>query len=78
MLIGTNLKYTKAHNLRIVLETIRLHGPLSRAEIARRTALTAQTITNITRKLFDRDLIRETHRAQEGRGAPSTMLALHA
>lgn len=77
VLVGTNLKYTKAHNYRIVLETIRLHGPLSRAEIARRTALTAQTITNITRKLFARDLIREAHRLQEGRGAPSTMLALN-
>lgn len=77
MLVGTNLKYTKAHNYRIVLETIRLHGPLSRAEIARRTSLTAQTITNITRRLFGRDLIRETHRLQEGRGAPSTMLALN-
>ena len=41
MLTGTNLKYTKAHNARTVLETIRLFGPLPRTEIARCTELTA-------------------------------------
>lgn len=76
MLIGTNLKFAKAYNVRIVLETIRLYGPLSRADIARRTELTAQTVSNITRKLIKRGLIEEARRQQEGRGAPSVLLAL--
>lgn len=77
MLIGTNLKYTKAFNVRIVLETIRLHAPLSRAEVARRTELTAQTVSNITRRLMRSGLILEAERLQEGRGAPATMLTLN-
>jgi predicted NBD/HSP70 family sugar kinase len=77
MLVGTNLKFTKAFNYRTVLETIRRYGPLSRAEAARRTELTAQTISNITRVLLEERLIREVGRSQEGRGAPATRLAIH-
>src|SRR5690606_10985063 len=77
MLTGTNLKYTKAHNVRTVLETIRLFGPLSRVEIARRTELTAQTVSNITRQLMQKDLVLEADRLQEGRGAPATRLTLN-
>lgn len=77
MLTGTNLKYAKLYNVRIVLETIRLFGPLSRIDIARKTELTAQTVSNITRELMDADLILEANRIQEGRGAPSIMLILN-
>lgn len=76
MLVGTNLKFAKAYNVRIVLETIRLYGPLSRADVARRTELTAQTVSNITRKLLKKDLLEVAHRRQDGRGAPSVLLAL--
>jgi predicted NBD/HSP70 family sugar kinase len=77
MLTGTNLKYAKLYNVRIVLETIRLYGPLSRIDIARKTELTAQTVSNITRELIDAELILEVSRIQEGRGAPSILLALN-
>jgi len=77
MLTGTNLKYTKAHNYRTVLETVRIHGPLSRADIARRSALTAQTISNIVSRLLDAELIQEAEKRREGRGAPSTTLKLN-
>jgi DNA-binding Lrp family transcriptional regulator len=52
MLTGTNLVYTKRYNLRIVQEVIRLFGPLSRADIARRTELTGQTVSNLVRELI--------------------------
>ena len=74
MLKGTNLKYANSYNLRIVLEAIRLHGPLSRMEISKSTHLTAQTVTNITKKLIKAGLIYESSRQQSGRGAPSIML----
>lgn len=77
MLTGTNLEYTKTYNVRIVLETIRLYGPLSRVEIARRTQLTAQTVTNITRSLMQSGMILEAERLQEGRGAPSILLKIN-
>lgn len=78
MLTGTNLKFANAYNVRIVLETIRLFAPLSRADIARRTELTAQTVSNITRKLIEQGLVEEGRRMQEGRGAPSVLLSLRS
>jgi predicted NBD/HSP70 family sugar kinase len=77
MLTGTNLEHTKSYNVRIVLETIRLYGPLSRVEIARRTELTPQTVTNITRSLMKSGLVFESDRLQEGRGAPSILLKIN-
>lgn len=77
MLTGTNLKYTKAYNYRIVLETIRLHGPCSRADIARSTSLTAQTVSNIVRELMDAGLVLKDGQRQEGRGAPATTLKIN-
>jgi predicted NBD/HSP70 family sugar kinase len=77
MLTGTNILYTKQYNLRIVHEVIRLYGPLSRAEIARHTELTGQTISNLVKELISLGLIVEAQRRQEGRGAPSIALAIN-
>ncbi len=77
MLTGTNLVYTKQYNLRIVHEVIRVFGPLSRADIARHTELTVQTISNLVKELMAAGLVHEAERRQEGRGAPSTTLALN-
>ncbi len=77
MLTGTNLTYTKAYNYRIVFETIRLHGPISRADIARRTNLTAQTISNIVTRLLERQFVQEGSKLQKKRGAPSTNLEVN-
>jgi predicted NBD/HSP70 family sugar kinase len=77
MLTGTNSKHTKAFNHRIVMETIRLHSPLSRADIARRTALTPQTVSNIVSTLIDEDLVREAGKRRQGQGAPSITLAIN-
>ncbi|OWV70590.1 ROK family transcriptional regulator [Rhizobium sp. R634] len=48
---GTNLEQAKSHNRRVVIELIRTHGSLSRAAIARMTALTPQTVSNIVEEL---------------------------
>ena len=77
MLTGTNLTYTKAFNHRIVFETIRLNGPISRADIARATNLTAQTVSNIVGRLLKRNLILEGKRLQKKRGAPSVTLDIN-
>ncbi len=77
MLTGTNLTYTKAFNHRIVFETIRLNGPISRADIARATNLTAQTVSNIVGRLLKRNLIMEGKRLQKKRGAPSVTLDIN-
>ena len=78
MLKGTNLEYAKIYNARIVLETVRLSGPLSRAQVARRTELTPQTVSNITAQLIQRNLVVETGRKQGSRGSPATQLEFNA
>ena len=77
MLTGTNLSHAKRHNLEIVHETIRLYAPISRADVARRTGLTAQTISNLVRQLVDAGLVIETARATGGRGAPPIQLEVN-
>lgn len=77
MLQGTNLQYANSFNIRIVIEAIRLYGPVSRGEVAKKTQLTAQTVTNITKKLLAGNLLVEGDRVQEGRGAPSILLKLN-
>jgi hypothetical protein len=43
---GTNLGQGHAYNRRLVLEAIRVHGALSRADLTRLTGLAPQTITD--------------------------------
>ncbi len=50
----------RAINRRQVLETIRLHGPIARYQIAAHTALSQSTISNIARDLIDAGLVQET------------------
>jgi predicted NBD/HSP70 family sugar kinase len=69
-LLGTNLEHGQRYNRRVVLEAVRLHGPLSRAEIARRTGLSAQTISNLMDQLKPADLVIEHARRTGGRGQP--------
>ena len=74
---GANFTSSKGYNFRIVLERIRKKGPISRAEIARNTDLTPQTVSNITKRLLELELIHEISRVQEGRGAPATILNIN-
>lgn len=48
---GTNLLRAKTHNHRVVLDVVRTHAPLSRADIARITLLSRQTVQNIVAEL---------------------------
>ena len=73
---GTNLEHARSHNRRVVLEAVRLHGPLSRAEIARMTALTSQTVSNIVEELQEGRLLRAAAPRSGGRGQPATPLTI--
>ena len=74
MLRGMNLEHARVHNLRTVLETIRLRGPLSRAEAARRTGLTPQTIGNLVHALLGLGLVKEVGARRGSRGRASIQL----
>ena len=63
---GTNLPRVGGFNRAVVLDAIRAQGQVSRVELAERTGLTAQTMSNIVRALIDDGLV-----AEDGQ-APST------
>lgn len=74
---GTNQESGRPYNRRIVLETIRLHGPIARGEIARRVGLTVQTVSTIIRELELQDFIKGAREEPKGRGYPATALTLN-
>jgi predicted NBD/HSP70 family sugar kinase len=73
---GTNLEQARTWNRRVVLDAVRRHGRLSRAEIARLTGLSAQTVSNIADELRAAGLLRDEGRRRTGRGQPPVDLAL--
>src|ERR1700674_674219 len=73
---GTNLAQAKSHNRRVVIEAVRINGALSRAEIARLTALSSQTISNIVGELEKARILKATARLKAGRGKPATPLSI--
>ncbi|MDK1288539.1 ROK family transcriptional regulator [Pseudoalteromonas umbrosa] len=75
---GSNAKQNKAVNLRLVLTQIVTLGPISRADIARNTLLTKQTITNMVEALLAVNLVEEIGvKRTESAGKPSKMLCLN-
>ncbi|MED1564190.1 ROK family transcriptional regulator [Alkalihalobacillus alcalophilus ATCC 27647 = CGMCC 1.3604] len=50
----------KLLNKSTILNTIRLHSPISRAEIAKKTKLTPATVTNIVTELINENLVCES------------------
>ena len=68
---GTNQEGTSAHNRRVIIEAIRLNGPLSRADLARATRLTKQTVSNLIDGLEADGLVASEDVVRGGRGQPS-------
>lgn len=76
---GTNFPAVGGYNQSLVLDLIRRSdGGVSRVELAARTGLSAQTLTNITRRLIEDGLISETGKSTTGLGKPRTILQLDA
>lgn len=69
---GTNQEGTSAHNRRVMIDALRLNGQLSRADLARATALTKQTVSNIIEDLERDGLVESLEAVRKGRGQPST------
>jgi predicted NBD/HSP70 family sugar kinase len=68
---GTNLEQAKSHNRRVVIEAIRTNGALSRASIARLTALSSQTVSNIVDGLEQAGFLIAGATLKGGRGQPA-------
>src|SRR5436305_9014695 len=64
-------------NRRIVLNLIRKHQPLSRADLSRRSGLQRSTVSAITEQLIDQRWVTEGALGQAARGRKPTFLHLN-
>ncbi|ASY72193.1 ROK family transcriptional regulator [Sinorhizobium fredii USDA 205] len=69
---GTNQEGASAHNRRVMIDALRVNGQLSRADLARATALTKQAVSNIIEDLERDGLVASLAAVRKGRGQPST------
>ncbi|MBZ6371168.1 MAG: ROK family transcriptional regulator [Microbacterium hominis] len=76
---GSNLPAVGTYNQTLVLDLIR-RAPdgLSRTELAERTGLSAQTLSNVARRLVEAEMISEGAPIIAGKGKPRTPLHLNA
>ena len=74
---GANQTGARAYNDRLVLSLIRQAGALPKAELARMTGLSAQTLTVIVKRLESEGLLLPTARIRGRVGQPSVPYALN-
>lgn len=74
---GANLPAIAAFNDTVVLDAVRRSaGGLSRVELVGSTGLSAQTVSNVSRRLIEQGLIHEAGKRIDGPGKPRTILQL--
>jgi predicted NBD/HSP70 family sugar kinase len=73
---GTNQTGVRAYNERLVLSIIRRHRQIAKAEIARLTGLSAQTVSVIVKALEAEGLLRREAKQRGRVGQPSVPFAL--
>jgi predicted NBD/HSP70 family sugar kinase len=76
-LSGANLERVGDHNQRVILQAIRVNGPITRVTLAQITGLTPPAVANITKRLLDDGLILEAGRVQGARGQPAMNLTIN-
>jgi predicted NBD/HSP70 family sugar kinase len=76
-LSGANLERVGDHNQRVILQAIRVGGPITRVTLAQITGLTPPAVANITKRLLDDGLILEAGRVQGARGQPAMNLTIN-
>ncbi|WP_027108553.1 ROK family transcriptional regulator [Lacticigenium naphthae] len=66
----------KLANKRLILNSIRLNGPISRAKIAKQTKITPPTVSKIVKELIEEELVKESHLGESEGGRKPTLLLL--
>ena len=74
---GKNHEYMQAYNQRLILDMIRLQGPVSRADIARSSGLTAPTVSRIVAELLEHGFALETSQRRGNLGKPPVELVVN-
>lgn len=73
---GSNQIGMSQFNERVVLQTIRLHGPMPKADLARLTNLSTQTISLIINRLLEEGFVLKLEALRGKVGQPSVPIAL--
>lgn len=74
---GANLEHARSLNRRVAFECIYRHGPISRSDVANRTQLTPQTVSNIVAELIPYGLINENNVHTGKKGKPAREYAIN-
>ena len=74
---GGDTRKLRAYNERMIVQAIRSFGPLSKAEIARATGLSAQAAAVIVNALLEEGLLIKEPKVRGRIGQPQTPLALN-
>lgn len=77
MMRGSNHNGMRQFNERIVLQAIRHHGAIAKADLARLTQLSTQTVAIIVSRLMDDGLLLKQARVRGKIGQPSVPLSLN-
>ena len=72
-----NRELIRAINRSHVLNAIKTHGPIGRADIARKTGLSPATVTSISAKLISQDLVLEKAAGDSSGGRPPILLVIN-
>lgn len=72
-----NRDLIRAINRSHILNAIKTHGPIGRAEIARRTGLSPATVTSISARLISQDLVLEKSAGDSSGGRPPILLVIN-
>jgi len=72
-----NRELIRAINSSHVLNAIKTHGPIGRAEIARQTGLSPATVTSISAKLISQSLVLEKSAGDSSGGRPPILLVIN-
>jgi len=72
-----NRELIRAINRSHVLNAIKTHGPIGRADIARRTSLSPATVTSISAKLISQNLVLEKSAGDSSGGRPPILLIIN-
>ncbi|MDQ0256089.1 glucokinase-like ROK family protein [Evansella vedderi] len=75
--IAGSFQLMKSMNRSLVLNTIRINGSISRAEVAKKTKLTPPTVTNIVSELLKEDLILERNTGVSSGGRKPILLTIN-
>ena len=76
--IKVNRDLLKQVNRTLVLNLVKSAGPISRAEIASRSNLSAATVSNLASELIAEGLVHEVGVVETARGRPPVMLSLNS